>query len=106
MISSIVAVLRRYREQAEVTQQELSKKTGIKLRTLQRFETGKTSMTIAHMELYMKALGITLLDLAVAVQTGDYSKAGQVESASKLLPKDAQEKHLQFLISIGKGLKK
>lgn len=106
MISSIVAVLRRYREEAEMTQEEISLKTGIKLRTLQRFETGDTPMTVFHMEQYLKALDITLLDLAVTVHTGDYSKANHIEAAAKLLPADVQEAHLKFLVLLGKTLKK
>ncbi len=105
VISPTVAVLRRFRE-LEGTQKKISKRTGIPLRTIERFESGATAMTVPQMEKYLEALDITFLDLAVAMLTGDYSKSKSIESAAKLLPKEVREAHFRYLVALGKAIKK
>lgn len=106
VISPTVAVLRRFRELSETTQKEIAAKTGISLRTVERFESGATAMTVSQMEKYLEALDLTFLDLAIAVQTGDYSTSRQFSAAAKLLPKNVREIHLRYLIALGKALQK
>ena len=63
-------------------------------------------MTVSQMEKYLEALDLTFLDLAIAVQTGDYSTSRQFSAAAKLLPKNVREIHLRYLIALGKALQK
>nr|WP_319556011.1 hypothetical protein [uncultured Vibrio sp.] len=54
----------------------------------------------------MEALDITFLDLAIAIQSSDYSKSRSIESAAKLLPKEVREVHFRYLIALSKAIKK
>ena len=105
-ISTTVAVLRRFRELSGKTQREISNSTGIKLRTIERFESGATAMTIFHMEKYLVALDITHFDLAIALQTGNYSVSKDIASVSKLLPPEIRSIHFQYLLKLTKALDK
>lgn len=105
-ISTTVAVLRRYRELSGKTQREMSQDTGIKLRTIERFESGVTAMTVPQMEKYLLALDITHLDLAIALQNGNYSISKDIASVSKLLPPEVRSIHLQYLLKLAKVLDK
>ncbi len=73
---------------------------------MERFESGATAMTVPQMERYLEALDITFLDLAIAIQSSDYSKSRSIESAAKLLPKEVREVHFRYLIALSKAIKK
>ncbi len=104
MITAIVAVLRRYRELAKKTQQDMSDATGIKLRTLERIESGSSQMNLKQLELYLNVLDLTFLDLAVTIQTGQYTRARDVEAAAKLLPQQIRAAHLTYLLELSRAL--
>lgn len=105
-ISATVAVLRRFRELSGKTQEQIAKETGINKRTVERFESGATAMTVPQMEKYLIALNITHLDLAVALQSGNYAISKDIESMARMLPAEVRAIHLDYLLKLTKALNK
>ncbi|GLT20548.1 hypothetical protein GCM10007938_43330 [Vibrio zhanjiangensis] len=105
-ISTTVAVLRRFREQSGKSRKEIAEETGIGIRTIERFESGEVDMWVRDLEKYLSALNITYFDLAVAIQSGNYTLSKDMESVAKLLPHDIKAIHLEYLIKLVKLLHK
>jgi transcriptional regulator with XRE-family HTH domain len=55
--------VRRYREAAELTQEQLAERSGFTQQYLSGLETGKRNPTIVSVYLLAKALGVTHMDL-------------------------------------------
>lgn len=83
--SRIVAVLRRFRELAGLTQKEMAIKTGISISSVQRIEAGNVEMKLGQLNSYMKVLEITLIDVEIASQKGEYATEKDIAAASRLL---------------------
>lgn len=98
--SRIVAVLRRFRELAGLTQEQMAKKTGISVSTLQRIETGMVEMKLSQLEQYMKVLGITLIDVELATQKGDYILERDIAAAARLLSAKERRALLTFITDL------
>lgn len=98
--SRIVAVLRRFRELAGLTQEQMAIKTGISVSTLQRIETGMVEMKLSQLEQYMKVLGITLIDVELATQKGDYILEKDIAAAARLLNAKERRALLRFITDL------
>ena len=105
-ISTTVAVLRRFREQSGKSRQEMSSETGISLRRIERFESGETDMWVQDMEKYLAALNITHFDIAIAVQTGNYTLSKDIDSIVKTLPYEIRLIQREYLIKLAEVLNK
>lgn len=95
--SRIVAVLRRFRELAGLTQEQMADKTGISISSLQRIESGRVEMKLSQLEKYMKVLNITLIDIDIATQKGDYVLDKDIAAASRLLTAKERRALLRFI---------
>lgn len=103
-ISSIVSVLRRYREQARLTQEHIAQRTGISLSTIKRIERGARMMTIEDYEKYLNVLGISHIDVLISLDTGDYEVEREIASLARQLPADLRLAHLTYLRALTKAL--
>ncbi|NGZ18002.1 helix-turn-helix transcriptional regulator [Vibrio aestuarianus] len=95
--SRVVAVLRRFRELAGLTQKEMAIRTGISESTIQKIESGKSEMKLGQLNSYMKVLGITLIDIEIATQKGDYVLEKDIAAASRLLSIKERRALLRFI---------
>lgn len=84
----------------------MARETGIGIRTIERVESGESNMKVLHMELYMSVLSLSYFDLAVAVQTGNYSVSSEMESAAKSLPHDIRLLQFQYIVKLAEILNK
>ncbi|MCG9785370.1 helix-turn-helix transcriptional regulator [Vibrio brasiliensis] len=98
--SRIVAVLRRFRELAGFTQEQMAEKTGMSVSTLQRIETGMAEMKLSQLEQYMKVLGVTLIDVELAMQKGDYILEKDIAAAARLLGIRQRRALLRFITDL------
>ncbi|HGY0940883.1 TPA: helix-turn-helix domain-containing protein [Vibrio cholerae] len=102
----IVSVLRHYREIRGMTQHELSSKTGLSYRTVQRLESGESDMKLGQYRRILRALNLTDMDVSVALLSHEFTKAEDVASAAKLLPIQVREVLVKFLTSLADVIKK
>lgn len=100
--SRIVAVLRRFRELAGLTQKEMAIKTGISTSSIQRIESGVVEMKLSQLNSYMKVLGVTLIDIEMATQRGDYVLEKDIAAASRLLSTKERRALLRFINDLRK----
>lgn len=84
----------------------MARETGIGIRTIERIESGESDMKVSHMERYMSVLGLSHFDLAIAVQTGNYSVSNEMESAAKALPHDIRLLQFQYIVKLAEILNK
>ncbi|NRB68740.1 MAG: helix-turn-helix domain-containing protein [Vibrio sp.] len=102
--SLIMPVLRRFRDLAGITQEQMAAKTGISLSKIKRIETRARSMTIEDYESYLEVLDISHIDVLLAIETGDYNVEREIASLARKLPKEIQKVHLQYLLILIKSL--
>ena len=63
-----MTILKEYRQKAGITQEELAMRSGVKLSTLQKLETGKNSLNGAAAETVLRlarALGVSVEALVI-----------------------------------------
>ncbi|BDU38757.1 helix-turn-helix domain-containing protein [Vibrio nigripulchritudo] len=102
--SHIVAALRRFREQGNITQKQMSEKTGISFSTIKRIERGTRKMTLDDYEAYLDTLDISHVDVLIAVETGNYEVDREIASLARKLPEELREAHLVYLLALTKAL--
>ena len=95
--SRVVAVLRRFRELAGLTQKDMAIRTGIPESTIQKIESGKSEMKLSQLSKYMNALEITLIDIDMATQRGDYILEKDIAAAARLLSPKERRALLRFI---------
>ncbi|MFL7036468.1 helix-turn-helix domain-containing protein [Vibrio lentus] len=95
--SRIIAVLRRFRELAGLTQKEMAIKTGISKTSIQRIESGSVEMKLSQLSRYLKVLDLTLIDIEIATQSGDYAVEKEIAAASRLLTMKERKALLRFI---------
>lgn len=102
--SLIMPVLRRFRDLAGITQEQMASKAGISLSKIKRIERGVRSMTIEDYERYLDVLELSHIDVLIAIETGDYNVEREIASLARKLPKEIQKVHLQYLLVLIKSL--
>ncbi|EKO3667270.1 helix-turn-helix transcriptional regulator [Vibrio metschnikovii] len=93
----IVSVLRRHRELRRISQEEMARKTNISISTIQRIESGRTSMNLIHYRKYLSVLGLSDMDVSVALYSHEYIDDIHVAAAAKRFPPAARRVIAQFL---------
>lgn len=102
--SLIISVLRRFRELAGITQQQMAEKTRISLSTIKRIETGARSMTIDDYAKYLDVLELSHIDVLIAMDTGNYNVEREIASLARKLPEDLKKAHFDYLVALTKAL--
>ncbi|NOI16418.1 helix-turn-helix domain-containing protein [Vibrio hepatarius] len=98
----IVSVLRRFRENRKISQGEMSKRTGIPLRTLQRVESGESDMNLSHYRKYLKVLEVADMDVSIALHSHEFATELDVAAVARMLPPDIKKLHLQYMLGLVK----
>ncbi|EKO3414779.1 helix-turn-helix transcriptional regulator [Vibrio fluvialis] len=93
----IVSVLRRYRELSKISQEEMARKTGISVSTVQRIESGRTHMNLDQYRRYLKVLNISDMDVSIALYTHEFVTELDVAAAAKKYPFGARKVIAAFL---------
>ncbi|EGR0939044.1 helix-turn-helix domain-containing protein [Vibrio cholerae] len=102
----IVSVLRRFREEKKMSQEQLAKKTGMSASTISRVESCRTSMTLEQYRKYLIALDITDMDVSVALYTHEFVTEKDVAAAAKLYSAGARKIISRFLRELFYEVKK
>ncbi len=105
VVDPIVSVLRRYRENAGISQQEMSNITNISYRTLQRLESGESDMKLSHYRQYLKALNLADMDVSIALYNHEFTTANDVAAVSRKLPLKFRYVLIRFLNELSEILK-
>ena len=102
-IDPIVYVLRNYRHSIGISQDDMSKKTGISRRTLQRIEAGNTDMKLSQYRQYLRILGISDMDVSIALFSHDFVTEREISAVIRKLPLKIKQAIIQFLIELSKN---
>lgn len=65
----LIQVIKERREMLQVTQETLAALSGVGLRTLRQFESGKGNPTLSTLQKLTNALGLDLVLVVVRIQT-------------------------------------
>lgn len=93
----IVSVLRRYRELKKISQEEMSRKTGISVSTVQRIESGRTHMNLDHYRRYLNVLEISDMDVSIALFAHEFVTELDVAAAARKYPSKTRRIIAKFL---------
>ncbi|MDN3696782.1 helix-turn-helix transcriptional regulator [Vibrio cortegadensis] len=101
----IVHVLRRYRENQGISQDRMSGLTGISVSTIQRIENGRTDMKLSHYRSYLNALGMSDMDVSIALFSHEFVTEKEVAAVSRKLPFRFRRIVIAFLNELADALK-
>ncbi|ENI8058097.1 helix-turn-helix transcriptional regulator [Vibrio vulnificus] len=104
-IDPIVYVLRRYRENKGISQEQMSKLTGISSRTIQRIESGKSDMKISQYRNYLTVLGMSDMDVSIALFSHEFVTEKDVAAMARKFPLRVKQVIVRFLDELAEVLK-
>ena len=104
-IDSIVYVLRRYRENQGISQEQMSKLTGISSRTIQRIESGNSDMKISQYRNYLTVLGMSDMDVSIALFSHEFVTEKDVAAMARKFPLRVKQVIVRFLDELAEVLK-
>ncbi|WP_413285978.1 helix-turn-helix domain-containing protein [Vibrio sp. MA40-2] len=104
-IDPIVFVLRRYRETNGISQEKMSKLTGISERTIQRIESGESDMKMSQYRSYLDSLKMSDLDVSMSLFTHEFVTEREVAAVSRKLPFRFRQIVIAFLNELADALK-
>ncbi|EDL52627.1 hypothetical protein VSAK1_13811 [Vibrio mediterranei AK1] len=102
--SLIMPILRRFRDLAGITQEQMAVKTGISLSTIKRIERGVRSISLDDYHKYLDVLELSHIDVLIAIETGDYRVEREIAALARKLPENVQAAHLHYLLALTKSL--
>lgn len=101
----IVYVLRRYRENQGISQDKMSGLTGISVSTIQRIENGRTDMKLSHYRSYLDALGMSDMDVSIALFSHEFVTEKEVAAIARQFPLKVKRVLIRFLDELSEALK-
>ncbi|GAA03245.1 helix-turn-helix domain-containing protein [Photobacterium leiognathi] len=104
-VDPIVYVLRRYRQQMGISQEVMSERTNISRRTLQRIETGTTDMKLQQYRKYLEVLGMSDMDVSIALFSHEFVTEKDVAAVARNLPFKVKQAIVRFLAELVSALK-
>lgn len=104
-IDPIVYVLRRYRENKGISQEQMSKLTGISSRTIQRIESGNSDMKISLYRNYLTVLGMSDMDVSIALFSHEFVTEKDVAAMARKFPLRVKQVIVRFLDELAEVLK-
>ncbi|MFA0055142.1 helix-turn-helix domain-containing protein [Vibrio echinoideorum] len=104
-IDPIVYVLRRYRENQGISQEQMSKLTGISSRTIQRIESGNSDMKISQYRNYLTVLGMSDMDVSIALFSHEFVTEKDVAAMARKFPLRVKQVIVRFLDELAEVLK-
>ncbi|EOW7174554.1 TPA: helix-turn-helix transcriptional regulator [Vibrio parahaemolyticus] len=104
-IDPIVPVLTKFRNTMGLTQQQLADESGLSLRTIQRLEAGETDMKLGQYRRIIEALGISDMDVSVALFRHEFATGKDVAALAQSLPLDIRQVIVRFLVDLADKIK-
>ncbi len=104
-VDPIVYILRRYRQKRGISQDDMAEKTGISRRTLQRIEAGTTDMKLSHYRSYLKVLGMSDMDVSIALFSHEFVTEKDIAAVARNLPFKVKQAIVRFLAELATALK-
>lgn len=104
-IDPIVPVLKKFRNTAGLSQQQLADKSGMSLRTIQRLESGETDMKLGQYRKIIEVLGISDMDVSVALFHHEFATGKDLAALAQALPVDIRQVIVRFLIDLADKIK-
>ncbi|MBF4406244.1 XRE family transcriptional regulator, partial [Vibrio anguillarum] len=98
-------VLRRYRENKGISQEQMSKLTGISSRTIQRIESGNSDMKISQYRNYLTVLGMSDMDVSIALFSHEFVTEKDVAAMARKFPLRVKQVIVRFLDELAEVLK-
>ncbi|MDW3125189.1 helix-turn-helix transcriptional regulator, partial [Vibrio sp. 1974] len=71
-----------------LSQQQMADKSGMSLRTIQRLEAGETDMKLGQYRKIIEALGISDMDVSVALFRHEFATGKDLAALAQALPVD------------------
>ncbi|MGL4475133.1 MAG: helix-turn-helix domain-containing protein [Shewanella sp.] len=104
-VDPIVFVLRRYRETSGISQEKMSKLTGISARTIQRIESGETDMKMSQYRSYLNSLEMSDMDVSMSLFTHEFVTEKDVAAMARKFPLRVKQVIVRFLDELSEVLK-
>ena len=79
--------------------------TGISLSTIQRIESGRSDMKLSQYRSYLDALGMSDLDVSIALFSHEYVTEKDVAAMSRQLPMKVKKVIINFIDQLSDVLK-
>lgn len=79
--------------------------TGISLSTIQRIESGRSDMKLSQYRSYLDALGMSDLDVSIALFSHEYVTEKDVAAMSRQLPMKVKKVIIHFIDQLSDVLK-
>lgn len=96
-IDPVVYVLRKYRQKSQLSQRDVSLRTGLSERTIQRIESGETDMKFSQYRRYLSALNITDMDVSIAMLSHEFVTEDDIAAVARRLPFSLRKAIVRFL---------
>ncbi|AQM21502.1 MULTISPECIES: helix-turn-helix domain-containing protein [Vibrio] len=97
---SLVRAIKKRRNLAGLTQDEVAELCGMSKKTYQRIEQCKTDIKLSQYESIIRALNVSEIDLLLDKLGYDNASEVDVLAASRLLPQKTRRLLIEFLISL------
>ncbi|PMN68398.1 helix-turn-helix transcriptional regulator [Enterovibrio norvegicus] len=94
----IVEIIKRRRQEAGLTQQQLAEKSGIGIKTYRRIEQG-ADMRLSQYRAVIRALGIADLDVSLDMLDVEHTKGEDVAAAARLLTEESRRALVQIIVA-------
>ncbi|EGR0992903.1 XRE family transcriptional regulator [Vibrio parahaemolyticus] len=104
-IDPIVPVLKKFRNSMGLSQQQMADKSGMSLRTIQRLEAGETDMKLGQYRKIIEALGISDMDVSVALFRHEFATGKDLGALAQALPVDIRQVIVRFLVDLADKIK-
>lgn len=104
-VDPIVYVLRRYRENSNISQDRMSALTGISISTIQRIESGRAEMKLGQYRKYLNVLGISDMDVSVALFSHEFVTEKEIAAISRKFPLKIRRVLIKFLNELSQEFK-
>lgn len=88
-----------------ISQEELAKQAGLSLRTLQRLESGETDMKLGQYRKIIDALGISDMDVSLALFRHEFATGRDLAALVQHLPLDVRQVIVRFLVELAEKIK-
>lgn len=88
-----------------LSQQQMADKSGMSLRTIQRLEAGETDMKLGQYRKIIEALGISDMDVSVALFRHEFATGKDLGALAQALPVDIRQVIVRFLVDLADKIK-
>lgn len=101
----LYSVIKKFRENAGLRQQDVAARAGLSTRTIQRIESGKLDMKVSQYRKICKALELSDMDVTLALFDHEYVQASDVVATAQRLPPAVRNVLMTFVIDLAEALK-